>query len=282
MAARFPRLSTLYHQPMRSPAPARNSPTVTRGLIRVANWLADWKRVFLFGAMACVMMMAPATYDAQNRSTIARQMYVTTWRILPWFTLLSGLVSLVLIRAVLVTALNYGLSRIALDLVVRVLVLEVIPLLAALYVAMQSALAVRSSAMGIHMPGDLDVLGGAETDRIRDELVPRVIAYGFSVLTMVVVSGLMTLLMAYLSMYGTSRWGFAEFTRTVSVAFDSVVALGFALKVALFSLAVAVIPVAASLDQTDRSGQSPLPVATIRLVSSLVVIEGLSLAVRYL
>jgi phospholipid/cholesterol/gamma-HCH transport system permease protein len=231
------------------------------------------------------MMMSPATYDAQNRASIARQIYVTTWRILPWFTLLAGLVSLVLVRVVLVTALNYGLSRIALDLVVRVLVLEVIPLLAAMYVAMRSALAVKPAVAGIHIPGDLDVLGAAETDRIRDELVPRVIAYGFSVLTMIVVSGLVTLLMAYLSMYGLSRWGFEEFTRAVSLAFDSVVALGFVLKVALFSLAVAVIPIAsslsASLNAPDRSEQSPMPLGTVRLVVSLCVIEGLALALLY-
>ncbi len=251
----------------------------------VLAWLAGWQRVFLFGAMACVMMMSPATYDAQNRTTIARQIYTTTWRILPWFTFLAGLVSLVLVRVVLVTALNYGLSRIALDLVVRVLVLEVIPLLAALYVAMRSALAVKPALAGIHIPGDLDVLGGAETDRIRDELVPRVIAYGFSVLTMVVVSGLVTLLMAYMSIYGLSRWGFGEFTRTVSLALNSEVALGFVLKVGLFSLAVAVIPIAsslsASLNAPDRSDQSPMPVGTVRLVVTLCVVEGLSLALLY-
>ena len=45
---------------------------------------------------------------------------------LPWFTLLAALVSLVLIRIVVVTAVSYGLSRYALEMVVRVLVLELI------------------------------------------------------------------------------------------------------------------------------------------------------------
>ena len=60
---------------------------------------------------------------------------------LPWFTALSALVSLVIIRIVLVTALSYGLSRFALEMVVRVLVLELIPLSAALFVALRSGLA---------------------------------------------------------------------------------------------------------------------------------------------
>ncbi len=252
----------------------------------VAAWLADWRRVFFFGALACVMVMSPSTYDRANRSTIARQIHITTWQILPWFMVLSGIISLVLIRVVLVTAVHYGLQRFGLDLVVRVLVLELIPLIAALYVTMRSVLAVTPQVAGIHIPRDLDVLGGAATDRIRDELVPRVFAYAFSVLTMVVVSAAVTLLMAYFSVYGFSRWGLPEFTRTVSLAFDVVATLGFALKAVLFSLAVAVIPIAASLDapasDSDSGNQSAIPSGTVRLFVALFVIEGLSLVVRYL
>ena len=41
--------------------------------------------------------------------------------------MLSALISLVLIRIVVVTALSYGLSQFAVQMVVRVLVLELIP-----------------------------------------------------------------------------------------------------------------------------------------------------------
>ena len=165
------------------------------------RWLAsawvEWRRVFLFGAMACVLLLSPSTYDAANRQTMARQIYFTSWRVLPWFIVLSGVVSWVLIRVVLVTALHYGLQRFALDLVVRVLVLEVIPLFAALYVALRNAVSSHDDVRGIFIPQDLDRLGGAETDRVRDELVPRVVATMVSVLTMVVISGLATLMLAY-------------------------------------------------------------------------------------
>ena len=248
----------------------------------VLAWLADWRRVFMFGAMALVLMASPGTYDATNRRSIARHIHLTTWRILPWFTLLAGLASLVLIRVVLVTAVNYGLAKFALDLVVRVLVLEVIPLFAALYVAMRNAASIRSEVSGIYIPRDLDALGGAETDRVRDELVPRVIAYGFSVLTMVVVSGLLALVLAYLSVYGFSRWGLPEFERTVGQAFGSVAALTFMLKGALYSLAVAVIPIASGLNTSTCGTGTRLQPGTARVLMALFLIEGLSLAVRFL
>ena len=246
-------------------------------------WLGSWRRVIFFGALAMVMVLSPATYDRTNRSMIARQIYVTTWQILPWFTVLSSLISMVLIRVVVVSAVSYGLAAFALEMVVRILVLEFIPLVAALFVTMRSALAARPAVSGIYIPRDLGGLGGLTTERIRDELVPRVIAYAFSVLTMIVVSGILALILSYIGVYGFSRFGLPQFARTVGQVFDLAVTVGFALKVIFFSLAVAVIPVAASLDRRDgdRDDASALQPGTVRMLLALFFIEGLSLVLRY-
>ena len=246
-------------------------------------WLGSWRRVVFFGALALVMVLSPFTYDRANRSMIARQIYVTTWQILPWFTLLSSMISLVMIRVVVVSAVSYGLAAFALEMVVRILVLEFIPLVAALFVTMRSALAARPAVSGIYIPRDLGGLGGLTTERIRDELVPRVIAYAFSVLTMIVISGILALVLSYLSVYGFSRFGLPQFARTVGQVFDFSVTVGFALKVIFFSLAVAVIPIAASLDRRteDPDDASALQPGTVRMFMALFFIEGLSLVFRY-
>jgi phospholipid/cholesterol/gamma-HCH transport system permease protein len=100
---------------------------------------------------------------------------------------------------------------------------------------------------------------------------------------MAVVSSLVALVLAYTGVYGLSPWGLANYTRTVGQVFDLTVSLGFVLKTLLFSLAVAVIPIAASI---DRAGLPPEPDAvqpgTVRLFLALVLIEGLSLAVKYI
>src|SRR2546422_1740861 len=82
--------------------------------------LASWWYMVHLGAIALVMAFSPSTYNRANRGATARYIYSSTWQVLPWFTLLSALVSLVLIRIVVVTALSYGLSRYALQMVVRV------------------------------------------------------------------------------------------------------------------------------------------------------------------
>jgi phospholipid/cholesterol/gamma-HCH transport system permease protein len=77
--------------------------------------------------------------------------------------------------------------------------------------------------------------------------MPRVLAGVVSVLTLTAVSAVVALLIAYLVVYGLSPWGFDAYTRMVGRVFSPAVALGFAVKSLLFSLAVGVIPVATAL-----------------------------------
>src|SRR5438874_275214 len=105
-----------------------------------ARYAASWWHMLHLGAVALVMAMSPSTYHRANRLATSRYIYTSTWQVLPWFTLLTALVSLVIIRIVLVTAQSYGLSRYALEMVVRVLVLELLPLSAAMFAALRAGM----------------------------------------------------------------------------------------------------------------------------------------------
>lgn len=245
-------------------------------LVRLAR---SWWGVLYVGLLALVTALTPSTYHRANRATTARLMYTTTWQVLPWFTLLSALISLVLIRIVVVTALSYGLSQYALDLVVRVLVLELIPLSAALFVVLRAALGVGGAA-DRSLTGEAQSWLQSHPQRMRDQVVPRVIASAFSVITLASVSSVVALILAYMNVYGLSPWGFDSYTRMVGRVFEPSVSVNFVLKVLLFGLAVAVIPVATVL-QAQREPGATAPNATVRLFVILVVIEGLSLALKY-
>jgi phospholipid/cholesterol/gamma-HCH transport system permease protein len=248
----------------------------------VASW---WYMVHL-GAIALVMAFSPSTYNRDNRIVTSRYIYTSTWQVLPWFTLLAALVSLVLIRIVVVTALSYGLSRYALEMVVRVLVLELIPLTAAMFVALRAGLAFNAGdARAVQVVAHEE---GAKSrraqERLRRELVPQVIANAFAVLSLAMVSSVIVLLLAYISVYGSSPWGVLEYTRTVGRVFDPAVTIGFILKTIFFGLAVAVIPTAAILEmhRFGRQSSSTVQPGAIRLLFVLLVIEAASLAVKYI
>ena len=211
-----------------------------------ARWMLGWWDIVFFGAQALVVGLSPSSYRVQTARIVARHIYQSIGSILPWYTVLTALISLVLTRIVVVTALSYGLSQYALEMVVRVLVLELLPMSAALFVALRYMAPVSSDIATLQRASKLASWRDDQTV-LRDELMPRVLAGVVSVLTLTAVSGVVALLIAYVVVYGLSPWGFEAYTRMVGRVFSPAVALGFAVKSLLFSLAVGVIPVAAAL-----------------------------------
>lgn len=244
----------------------------------VLRTLDSWWRMLHLVGIALAMGVSPSTYHRANRNATYRYIYTGTWQVLPWFTLLSTLLSLVLIRIVLVTALSYGLSRYALEMMVRVLVLELIPLSAALFVALRAGLAFSGAQLQAEDTAAPDIV------QWQQDLVPRVIASAFSVMSLATVSGMIVLLLAYINVYGVTPWGLLDYTRTVGRVFDPAVTLGFALKTLLFGLAVAIIPTAAILESARRNTtlSSTLQPGATRLLFVLVLIEVGALAVKYI
>jgi phospholipid/cholesterol/gamma-HCH transport system permease protein len=250
----------------------------------VQRTLSEWWAVLLFGAVAAVYALSPSSHDARSRNAAARLLHATSWQALPWFALLSALISLALIRTLVVTAQSYGLSQFALEMVVRVLVLELVPLGAALFVLLRVALA------GDLLP-EADPAGGLTphtlaADRWRLELVPRVLALGFAVLALATASGVLALVLAYTVVYGVTPWGLDAYTRMVGRVFDPAVCLALGLKTALFAIAVAVVPLASALQEPRAAARRAAGFAvrsgTRRVLAVLVLLQAASLALKFL
>ncbi len=273
-----------YHPAMPStPFLLMNTGTWGQALLGMLGMLRSWWHMVQLGAVVLVMALSPSTYNKAHRATTSQHIYTSTWEVLPWFTAMAALLSLVLIRVVVVTAISYGLSQYALQMVVRVLVLELIPLSAAMFVALRAGLAFNAGAALLTAPTAADPTPHLSMERLRLELVPRVLASAFAVLTLAMVSSVIALVLAYVTVYGLSPWGLPGYTRTVGQVFDLAVTLGFALKTFFFSLAVAVVPMAASLEVTARGAPaSNLQPGAVRLFLVLFWIEAGSLAIKYI
>ena len=253
--------------------------------LKLLRYLRSWWYMVHLGAVALVIAFTPGTWNKANRLATARYIYTTTWQVLPWFTMLAALISVVVIRIVLVTASSYGLSGYALEMMVRVLVLELIPLSAAMFVALRASMAFDATAVGLARSGLPEPVANLEALRqLRRDLVPQVVANSFSVMSLAMASSSVVLVLAYLNVYGLSPWGIPDYTRTVGRVFEPVVTIGFALKTVLFGLAVAVIPTAAILElqRYPRRLASSVQPGAIRLLFVLLLIEGASLAIKYI
>jgi len=245
----------------------------------VASRVRLWWRLTHLGAQLLTLVLSPSTYGRAHRPALARHIYLDTAPNLAWFTLLSAFISVVLIRIVVVTALSYGLSQFAVQMVVRVLVLELIPTTAALFVALRCTIP-RGAELA-----ELRALGAAARagDPLRDEVLPRVIGGMFAVWTLVAVSCVVALIVGYLVVFGFALGGFSAYTRTVGQVFTPDVTLIFTLKTFFLSLAVAVIPItwAWGGPQTARSPAGRELQVLVRLFVVILLIEVVSLVGNY-
>lgn len=271
----------------RSTIPSYASPNLWGA--HALRYLRSWWYMIHLGAVAIVMALSPSTWRHERLHATALHIHLSTWQVLPWFALASSLVGLVIIRIVLVTAKSYGLSGFALEMVVRVLVLELIPLSAALFVALRASMAFDASALGLARAGLAhqganSVASEEALRRVRRDLVPQLVANAVAVLSLAMVTSVVVLLLAYLNVYGLSPWGIPDYTRTVGRVFAPVVTAGFVLKTVLFGLAVALIPAAAILElqRYPRRLASTVQPGALRLLFVLIVIEAGSLALKYI
>jgi phospholipid/cholesterol/gamma-HCH transport system permease protein len=247
------------------------------------RWLGGWWQIVHLGALLMVLALSPSSYTRANRAVMAREIYLGTAPILLWFTLLSSLIGLVVIRIVVVTAASYGLSQYALQMVVRVLVLELIPLTAAVFVALRIGLPDGLELARMRQRGELDSLRRQGIDPLRHEVLPRVLAGGFAVMMLAAVAGVVTLVLAYLSVHGFALGGTGRYTRTVGQVFSPAVTLIFTIKTFLLALAVSLIPVASALYDLPRGRvrTSAELQALVRLFLVILLIEAASLVVNY-
>lgn len=241
-----------------------------------------WGRMVYLGAVVLVLALSPSTYAHPARRSLMQRIYLETAPILPGFTVLAALLSLVLTRIVVVTALSYGLTAYALEMVIRVLVLELIPLTAALFVALRCTIPGGAALAQLRHAGHLDALRRAGADPVRAELLPRVAAGVFACITLAALSCVVALVMAYLGVYGFNLAGLPSYTRMFGQVFSPAVTLVFGLKTLLSSLAVAVIPLASALyDEGQALSQQSELGGLARMFAVLLLIEVASLVGNY-
>lgn len=249
----------------------------------------EWLQLFSLGAGILVLTLSPASYSPANRAFLLRNIYSNTAPILLGFTVLCALVTVVLTRIVVVTAHSYGLSQYALQVVIRVLVLELIPLTAALFVALRCTIPDGAELLALHAKGQLDMSPGKSWSGMQREVPARLVAGFFAGITLAALSSVVVLVVTYLSSYGFTVSGLPNFTRLFGQVFSPAVSVIFVLKIAFFCLTVSLVPMASALvGMRGTVGMRATSVRTsselrglVRMFSLILLIEIVSLAGNY-
>lgn len=247
--------------------------------------LNGWLKVFSFALTALVGVMSPSMYNKATRLVVQKQIYFTAWQILPGFALFAALFSFLIIEIVGTTAAKYGLYEYALELIVRILVLEILPLMTVLFIALRTGAAINTEVALMKIQNELDALRRMGIDPLRLELLPRVIGGTISVLALTAVNIVVALWLTHLLMIEFHPWSLtpSDYTRMIGRVLDLPALVVLWLKTLAFGFAVTVIPIAEGLSTPQKLFYAPIAVlrGMVRLFFSLMLIEAAALAVVY-
>lgn len=255
----------------------------TLGAKLAGGWTTAYgMAAFLFQAIR--LLLDRSTWNRATFDVVVKQVYFTAVQILHVFLGYVLIISWLIITIILSTARDFGLTEFATEMTVRVLVLELLPFLTALFIALRSGSAINTEVALMRVNNELDALAHCKVPPMQFEFLPRMIGGVISVIALATLAGLLALVLAYVSTYGLTLAGVDAFTRVVARIFDFGIVAGLLVKCALFGLAVTLIPVTAGLETPKKLFMVPVSVlhGMMRVFFAIVAIEVLSLALKYI
>lgn len=116
---------------------------------RFVGWFAVGYGLFAFAGRAALLMLDRSTWNRATYDVVIKQVYFTAVQILPVFLGYALVISWLLITIILSTAREFGLTEFATEMTIRVLVLELLPFLTALFIALRSGSAINTEVAQI-------------------------------------------------------------------------------------------------------------------------------------
>ncbi len=251
---------------------------------KVTRWFIIAYSLFALLGRALRFMVHPATWNRATYDVTLKQVYFTAVQILPLFLGYVSVISWLMINIIFNTARSFGLTEFATEMTIRVLILELLPFLTALFIALRSGSAINTEVALMQVNNELDALVHCQVSPMQFEFLPRLIGGVVSVLTLSGLACLLTLGLAYGSIYGMDIAGLDPFTQTIAKIFKPEVVVGFFVKGILFGLAVTLIPISAGLETPKKLFMVPVSVlrGMMRVFFAIVAIEVVSLALQYI
>ena len=237
-----------------------------------------------FGWRLLTVTLNPRTYDSATRWIIVKQIYFTAVQALPVYMAYSLVISAVIIQIMVTVARNFGLSEYVPGLIVGFLVMELLPFLSVLFVALRSGAAINTEVALMHVNDELTAFEHAHIDPIRYEFMPRVVGGVLSVLALTGLSVLTALGMAFFVIYGFEPVNFPAYSRAIAHLLAFPLVFWLVLKTMLFGLSVTLIPIKTGLEIPKRLFLVPVAVlkGMMRVFFAIVLIEVASLAFKYI
>jgi len=240
-----------------------------------------WGQWVMAAAMLSVLSFTPSVLSQQRQGRLSRDIVKACWPLWPLLLVTLGAFFGVLFGLAFDAAAPLGLTALAAELVIRVVVLELAPLLVAVVVLINITL-----PQTLHLrrrARQQNAVLDAWEQGLHIEALPRILASFFVVVLSVVSLTVLLLALVYVQLYGFNPSGFAAFTRLVGSVFEPAMVLLWSVKLFFLAWCVSLLPMATLLvPSMAHEHNADLQLQTlIRVVLILLVIKLLSLSAAY-
>jgi phospholipid/cholesterol/gamma-HCH transport system permease protein len=238
-----------------------------------------------FAGIAFAGILTPSSYSRASFAVIQKQIYYTAWEILPAYIAIITLLSVVIITIVGETARDFNLYGYVLETVIRVIVLEIVPLATALLVAIRTGAAINTEVALMKLNSELEALEMVRVDPMRFELLPRVAGGTVAVVALTALGVLISLALSHLIIVNFQPWNLppGDFRQTIGQVLSPEALLILWGKSLAFGLSITIISIAEGLETPKRIAYAPVAVLSgmLRLFLAIMLIETGALVLTY-
>lgn len=248
------------------------------------GWVARaraWGQWIMSAAMLTVLSFSPAELHQHRQGRISSAIIQACWPLWPWLLVWIGSFLGVLFGLALDAAAPLGLTNLASELIIRVVIIELTPLLVAMVVLIKVTLPQTIHLRRLFRQNAL--LEDAWEQGLHREAMPRILASFFTVLLISVSLTLLLFLITYLQLFGLNPSGFDPFTHQVGLVFEPAMFMAWSVKLFLLAWCVSLLPMATLfVPFMAKEHNADLQLQTlIRVVLILAAIKLLSLSAAY-
>src|SRR4030066_1969082 len=145
---------------------------------KVTGWFTVGYGMFAFLAQAGLLLLDRPPWNRAPFDVVVKQVYFTAVQILHVFLGYALVISWLIITIILSTARDFGLTAFASEMTIRVLVLELLPFLTALFIALRSGRGTATHVTLMQVNNELDALAHCKVPPMQFEFLPRLIGGG--------------------------------------------------------------------------------------------------------
>ncbi|MDO4723861.1 MAG: ABC transporter permease [Comamonadaceae bacterium] len=244
-------------------------------------WLLWWSNLYL-GSSMLVLLCRPGRHWWRIWQVVTAQVYARLRWSLLGFLLIAYILGSVATQITQQTLQGFGLAHFTPSLMVRILLVEVVPLAAALVAAIKLTIPLGAELAMLRHRKHLARLEAAGIDALRVEFLPRLLMGVYAAIMLAAMGSAAVMVTLYLNIYGYTLAGLEVFTHAFGRTMTPLFTFIFAAKAIAFGYIVALIPLTAAFTDPRYGLRRDSELATLaRMLALLTLVEVLSLIANY-